>query len=544
MMPAEGCVRFRDEPLRKTESEGKEERDMKNHGNQLNKWWIGGLCVLVMTLLCTAALADVAINEANFPDPVFRAYVAENYDTNAPKGTLTSDEIDEAKRLYLNEKGISSLKGVEYLTNLQYLESRGNSLKSLDVSKNLSLFSLNCSENQLTSLDLSKNDELEFLNCAENRITSLDVSHCESLVTFYCDYNGMKSLNLGTKEQLELLSCSYNELTSLNLKPSKSLKNLVCYENQISSLDVTGFPQLVELYCSHNPLKSVDVSKCSKLREFFCYENQLTALDVTHNPELEILTCQQNKIASLNLSNNKALHYLTCDDNSLTELNISACTALNKLVLGEKPVFNSGDEYLDFGDVHHIYSVGMRIGKKVRITTSEGLYTRVFLHNTILNFTRTKKDPNPTFKMEADYLPAGKSMKLKWTSSNPKVVRVDKNGKIKVLKAGKATITCTAQDGYGTKDTCVIKIKDTKITKITLNKTKAKLKVGATLQLKAKIKPSSAVNQKLKWTSSNKKVAKVDKNGKVLAVKKGTCVIVCTATDGSKKKASCKITVR
>lgn len=53
--------------------------------------------------------------------------------------------------------------------------------------------------------------------------------------------------------------------------------------------------------------------------------------------------------------------------------------------------------------------------------------------------------------------------------------------------------------------------------------------------------PSSSTD-KLTWTSSNKKVATVDKNGKVKALKKGTATITVKTASG--KKAACKITVK
>ena len=46
------------------------------------------------------------------------------------------------------------------------------------------------------------------------------------------------------------------------------------------------------------------------------------------------------------------------------------------------------------------------------------------------------------------------------------------------------------------------------------------------------------------WESSNTKIATVDKNGKVTAVKAGTCEITCTSKDGGKFKVTCKITVK
>ena len=83
------------------------------------------------------------------------------------------------------------------------------------------------------------------------------------------------------------------------------------------------------------------------------------------------------------------------------------------------------------------------------------------------------------------------------------------------------------------------------ITGIKLNKTKATLKKGATLTVKIKaITPKTAAGQEVKWTTSDKKVATVDKNGKVTAKKKGTCVITCASKDDSTVKAEIKITVK
>ncbi len=46
------------------------------------------------------------------------------------------------------------------------------------------------------------------------------------------------------------------------------------------------------------------------------------------------------------------------------------------------------------------------------------------------------------------------------------------------------------------------------------------------------------------WTTSKPKVAKVDANGKITAVGKGTATITCTAADGSGKKATLKVSVK
>ena len=69
------------------------------------------------------------------------------------------------------------------------------------------------------------------------------------------------------------------------------------------------------------------------------------------------------------------------------------------------------------------------------------------------------------------------------------------------------------------------------------------MKKGETLTLKAVVAPEKATNKGIKWSSSNTKVAAVDKNGKVKALQNGTATIKATAKDGSGVSASCKITV-
>ena len=76
-------------------------------------------------------------------------------------------------------------------------------------------------------------------------------------------------------------------------------------------------------------------------------------------------------------------------------------------------------------------------------------------------------------------------------------------------------------------------------TKVTLNKKKLSLSVGAAATLKATVSPDGAV-KKLSWKSSDKKVATV-KDGKVTAKKKGKATI--TVTTGNGKKAVCQVTV-
>ena len=82
---------------------------------------------------------------------------------------------------------------------------------------------------------------------------------------------------------------------------------------------------------------------------------------------------------------------------------------------------------------------------------------------------------------------------------------------------------------------------EVKVSSIKLNATSKTLYNGKSTTLKATVFPTNATNKSLTWKSSNTKVATVDKNGKVKALKVGNAIITATSTDGSNVSAQCKI---
>ena len=137
----------------------------------------------------------------------------------------------------------------------------------------------------------------------------------------------------------------------------------------------------------------------------------------------------------------------------------------------------------------------------------------------------------------------GKTKIKKAKVNNKKIVSVTvKNGKlqIKAKKKGKAVITITDENGKVSKVTVEVK-KSVPLKKLSLNKKKVTLKVNQKEKLVVTKKPVTAVT-KLKWSTSDKKIATVDQNGKVKAKKKGKVTITVKASNG--KKARCKVTVK
>ena len=122
-----------------------------------------------------------------------------------------------------------------------------------------------------------------------------------------------------------------------------------------------------------------------------------------------------------------------------------------------------------------------------------------------------------------------------FASSDEEVATVDKDGKVKVLKAGECDITTTLmQNGEKvTEKTTHVKA-FYEVESITLDSNEGKLTVGNSHTIKATVAPEEvAAETTIEWSSSNEKVATVDSNGKVTAVSSGNATITATAGEES-----------
>ena len=73
-------------------------------------------------------------------------------------------ERNAVKKINVNNKGITTLEGIEHFPKLEKLYCSKNNLTSLDVSKNAVLMYLNCKNNQLTGLNVeSTNIDIEIV---------------------------------------------------------------------------------------------------------------------------------------------------------------------------------------------------------------------------------------------------------------------------------------------------------------------------------------------------------------------------------------------
>ena len=153
--------------------------------------------------------------------------------------------------------------------------------------------------------------------------------------------------------------------------------------------------------------------------------------------------------------------------------------------------------------------------------------------------TPTPTTTTLTLRIKQTYKSGGKIKSVRTT--NKKITKVDKKGKITGKKAGKATVTITYTNGSRRIFQVKVQKGIVKTTAVSVNKRNIILaKKGKSFQLKVTLTPVTS-QQKVTYKSSNSKVAAVNSKGKIVAKKKGTATI--TVKSGN-KKITCKVKVK
>ncbi len=190
---------------------------------------------------------------------------------------------------------------------------------------------------------------------------------------------------------------------------------------------------------------------------------------------------------------------------------------------------------------------GKKATCKVTVTAKDVAVTEVKLDRSEC----TLKEGDTT-ELKATVSPANAINKtVTWQSSDESIAKVDSNGKVTAISAGKAIITATAGGKSAACTVTVTKASDNtnpnydvviyNVESIKLIPNKLELEVDDTATLEATIIPSYATNRNITWESSDITVAKVSTGGAVTAIAPGTATITATA-DG--KSATCEVNVK
>lgn len=187
-------------------------------------------------------------------------------------------------------------------TSLKKFEAENNMLKTLDISNNYALDTLNISYNNLTELNVLNDTTLTYLQCSNNRLNYLNVS---------------------TNINLLGLSCVYNEFPTIDVRNLTKLILFGVGGNSITSVDVTQNTYLEHFGCNFSKISSINVTNNTKLEIFSCgYNTNLTEIDVSQNPNLRFLDFENTPLRTLNLKNNHKIISLDYSNTLISQIDL------------------------------------------------------------------------------------------------------------------------------------------------------------------------------------------------------------------------------
>lgn len=160
----------------------------------------------------------------------------------------------------------------------------------------------------LKKMDLSNATNLERCQVSMNSLGELDVHGCTNLLGLFVGGGRLHTLNIAGCTTLFYLDCSGNQLQSLDVSSCVALKSISCNENQLEELNIESNKALQDLYCRDNKLSAIDTSQNAALKWFECSGNPIVSLDLSNNKAmLSTLNCNNASLTSLDVGGNMAL---------------------------------------------------------------------------------------------------------------------------------------------------------------------------------------------------------------------------------------------
>ena len=241
-------------------------------------------------------ITQLPLNATNFPDPNFRAALAEQFNVNEG-GNIEPNNI---KVIDVSNHNISNLTGIDHFTNLQELYAGGN-----DISNNVML----TSNNKLRILDLNGNAQL--MGTSSVHTPYIDITKCKVLeeINFAntgCTwmgglqnidgggtYSNLKKVNLHNVGMDYMTSATMQKMPNLewiDLSDNKLTDNQSFVNNtKLKYIDISNNPQNVKNFpvVALTNLETFKASNCN-LRA-----SQTSATNIS-NPKLVYLDLSEN----------------------------------------------------------------------------------------------------------------------------------------------------------------------------------------------------------------------------------------------------------
>lgn len=383
------------------------------------------------------------------------------------------DEESPKRIISLNliNRGLKGKVDLSSLKNIEFIDLSENNITQLEVLNANSLMKLECTLNNLESLKVS-GENVNYLGCFYNNLSNLDLTGLPNLKKLNFGFNRIENINM-SNIYLEELSCSFNRLTNLDVRHMTNMKRLECDNNKLTSLDLTG-ENLEGLYIFGNNLTSLYIPQMTKLINFDCGKNPIKSIDLSKLPNLisfksykvnwtSVITKEGTKLTAPDDSSIQIEYGLYGYDDEYKKYPQGVFTLTAKLGKGQR--FNQWNFPAD--SVHYIDGTSQN-SNPTKVIIHKDVHVKFKLKSTPISKLKFKKKKIFLVKKGKKYNMAKRlkiypsnatNKKVRWKSSNKKVVTVNKKGIIKAKKKkGKAKITAFATDGSGKKATITVYI--------------------------------------------------------------------------------------
>ncbi len=335
------------------------------------------------------ATEEIYLNETFFPNNIVREAIimaAKTAGITLDHGDpLPQNVIESIEQLTIGSingsKNITTLKGLEYFTNLTllncfYVGSNQDNILTVDLTKYPKLQHLNFCGAKISELDLSQNKELVTVDVSCTDIAELDLSNHPNLTEVECYDTLVTKLDLSNSPNLTYLDCEGRQsedgnsyavsIAELKLHPDVNLERLNVNGATIESLDVSQSSNLQALSCRSTNIRELDLSNNSNLLALECSNTQITSLDLS-NTMVQELYCIDTPLESLILPENPVA-ILISDSTSLTHLNSEGGIALYEAVLNEEEEL----EYVEITAITSNYTMQVAADGTFDLSTISG----------------------------------------------------------------------------------------------------------------------------------------------------------------------------
>lgn len=257
------------------------------------------------------------------PDANFRSF-CKQYDYNKD-GKLSQNEALEVSVLNMVDliipfSACSSIVGIEYFQNLEYISWHASEPAEVDLSKNRKLKEVILWN--ITSLTLGKQPALQQIFCRDCTFDNIDISNCTALEWLECKGGKLTNINYSKKcKKLSWINCEQNDLETICINNLPAFGQLDCYRcKKLKYLDVSNNPSFGVLHCAGcKNLETINFRN-TNLKELICGGCNLSEIDVTGMPNLKNLWCGDNNLSTLDVSNCPQLETLSCEGNNISVL--------------------------------------------------------------------------------------------------------------------------------------------------------------------------------------------------------------------------------